>query len=69
MFIFTFERVLLNPPSTDHFPHTHRPADYLPTDPPTGRHQLSQNRRPDSKYVLESQILQSFLYQLVQFIT
>ena len=56
--------------STDH----HRPTNatttfHLPTDPPTGRHQLSQNRRPDSKYVLQYQIVQNFLYQLVHVIT
>ena len=52
-----------NPPTTDS--PTHRP-----TDPPTSRHQLTLKQITlDSKFVLQSLILQNFLYQLVQVIT
>ena len=55
--------------STDHRPTDPPTTFHLPTDPTTGRDQLSQNRRPDSTYVLQSQILQNIFYQLVHVIS
>ena len=40
-------------------PPTTYPPDQLPTDPPTDYNQISLNRRPDSKHVLHSLILEN----------
>ena len=54
----------LKPPTTDPLtqrPFTHRPTDHLPTDPPTGYHELTLKKRPDSKHLLYSKVLENFL--------
>ena len=52
-------------PTTEHRTTEHRPPTQPPTDLPTGCHQFTLKQRPDSKYVLQSLILQNFHYRLV----
>ena len=46
-----------------------RTTDHLPTDLPTGRHQLTLKQKTRYLNVLRSLILQNFHYQLVYVIT
>ena len=49
----TWEGVLLKPPITDYWPTGHLPLTNRPTD-------LRQNRKPDSKHVSHSIIVENF---------